>query len=56
MSQKLRLKWDDYQENLTIAFLSLREDNEFADVTLASEDGQQMDAHKVPPVHSSRTC
>ena len=47
MSQKLRLKWDDYQENLNIAFWSLREDNEFADVTLASEDGQQMDAHKV---------
>ena len=47
MSQKLRLKWDDFQENLNIAFGSLREDNEFADVTLASEDGQQMDAHKV---------
>ena len=42
MSQKLRLKWDDFQENLNIG-----EDNEFADVTLASEDGQQMDAHKV---------
>ena len=47
MSQKLRLKWDDFQENLNIAFGSLREDNEFADVTLASEDGQQMDAHEV---------
>ena len=47
MSQKLRLKWDDFQENLNIAFGSLREDNEFADMTLASEDGQQMDAHKV---------
>ena len=47
MSQKLRLKCDDFQENLNIAFGSLREDNEFADLTLASEDGQQMDAHKV---------
>ena len=25
----------------------LREDNEFADVTLACEDGQQIEAHKV---------
>jgi len=55
MSQKLRLKWDDFQENLNIAFGSLREDNEFADVTLASEDGQQMDAHKVI-LAASRTC
>ena len=29
------------------AFGNLREDKEFADVTLACEDGQQVDAHKV---------
>ena len=55
MSRKLCLKWDDFQENLKTAFGSLREDNEFADVTLASEDGQQMDAHKVI-LAASRTC
>ena len=47
MSEKLCLKWNDFQENVNTAFGSLREDNEFADVTLACEDGQQIDAHKV---------
>ena len=32
---------------MNTAFGSLREDKEFADVTLACEDGQQVDAHKV---------
>ena len=47
MSRKLCFKWDDFQENISTAFGSLREDNEFADVTLACEDGQQIKAHKV---------
>ena len=47
MSEKLCLKWNDFQENVNAAFGNLREDNEFADVTLASEDGQQIEAHKV---------
>ena len=47
MSEKLCLKWNDFQENVNAAFGSLREDNEFADVTLACEDGQQIEAHKV---------
>ena len=47
MSEKLCLKWNDFQENVNAAFSSLREENEFADVTLACEDGQQMEAHKV---------
>ena len=47
MSEKLCLKWNDFQENVNIAFGSLREDTEFADVTLACEDGQQVEAHKV---------
>ena len=47
MSEKLCLKWNDFQENVKSAFGSLREDNEFADVTLACEDGQQIEAHKV---------
>ena len=29
------------------AFGNLKEDNNFADVTLACEDGQQVEAHKV---------
>ena len=47
MSEKLCLKWNDFQENVNAAFGNLREDNEFADVTLACEDGQQIQAHKV---------
>ena len=34
MSEKLCLKWNDFQENVTTAFGSLKEDNKFTDVTL----------------------
>ena len=47
MSEKLCLKWNDYQDNVNLAFGSLREENDFADVTLACEDGQQIEAHKI---------
>ena len=47
MSEKLCLKWNDYQDNVYSAFGSLRKDNDFADVTLACEDGHQIEAHKV---------
>ena len=47
MSEKLCLKWNDYQDNVNAAFGNLREDKEFADVTLACEDGQLLEAHKV---------
>ena len=46
-SEKFNLKWDDFKDNITTAFGSLREDKDFADVTLACEDGHQVDAHKV---------
>ena len=46
-SEKFCLKWNDFQENVSSTFGSLREDNEFADVTLACEDGQKVEAHKV---------
>ena len=47
MPEKLCLKWNDFQENVNTVFGSLRGDNEFADVTLACEDGQQIEADKV---------
>ena len=47
MSEKLCLKWNDFQENLNSAFGSLREDNAFTDVTLACVDGEQLETHKV---------
>ena len=47
MSEKLCLQWNDFQNNTKIAFGNLRKDNDFADVTLVCEDGQQVEAHKV---------
>merc|ERR1712129_256529 len=51
--EKLCLKWNDFQENAISAFGTLREEREFADVTLACEDGQQVEAHKVILASSS---
>ena len=46
-TEKLCLKWNDFEDNVNSAFKELRGDNEFVDVTLACEDGQQVGAHKV---------
>ena len=53
MSEKLCLQWNDFKENAISAFGSLRNDKDFTDVTLACEDGQQMEAHKVILASSS---
>ena len=41
------MQWNDFQENVKKSFRQLRDDKGFADVTLACEDGQQIEAHKV---------
>ena len=51
--KRLCFKWNDFRENVSSAFGDLREDKEFTDVTLACEDGQQVEAHKVVLVASS---
>ena len=53
MSEKLCLQWNDFQENIKSAFGILREDKDLKDVTLACEDGQQVEAHKVILASSS---
>ena len=53
MSEKLYLQWNDFKDNLTSVFTNLREGHDFADVTLACEDGQQVEAHKVILASSS---
>ena len=53
MSEQLCLRWNDFKENVNSAFGSLRNDREFTDVTLACEDGQQIEAHKVILASSS---
>ena len=45
--QKLDLKWSYFQENIISFIKNLRDDPDFSDVTLVSEDGQQIEAHKV---------
>ena len=55
MAEMVCFKWDDFDENVKSSFGSLREDNDFTDVTLACEDGQQFEAHKVILAHFFRT-
>ena len=47
MSEKLCLRWNDFQENVFSAFESLRADKDFTDVTLVCADSQQLESHKV---------
>ena len=47
MAEKLCLQWNDFKDNVNSAFVNLRDDRDFSDVTLACEDGQQVEAHKV---------
>merc|ERR1719239_562028 len=52
-SEKLCLQWNDFKQNISASFGDLREDKEFTDITLACEDGQQVEAHKVVLAASS---
>ena len=47
MSEKLCLQWNDFKDIRNSAFGNLRNEVDFADVTLACEEGQQVKAHKV---------
>ena len=53
MSEKLCLQWNEFHDNIKNVFAILREEYDFADVTLACEDGQQVEAHKVILASSS---
>ena len=46
-SEKFCLKWNDFQDNIRASFSSLREDQDFTDVTLVCDDNQSVEAHKV---------
>jgi len=45
-SEKFCLRWNDFENNISVAFRELREDKDFFDVTLACDD-EQIQAHKV---------
>ena len=47
MSDKLCLQWNDFKENAIGSLGSLKDDKDFLDVTLACEDGKQVEAHKL---------
>merc|ERR1712243_118967 len=54
MEEKFCLKWNDFQENTLKTFSNLRNEEEFFDVTLVSDDQKQMMAHKVVLSSSSQ--
>ena len=45
--EKFILQWDQFETNFRNTFAGLRGEEHFADVTLVSEDGQLVKAHKV---------
>ena len=53
MAEKFCLKWNDFQTNVSNAFKKLRKTENFYDVTLVSDDQQQVSAHKVVLASSS---
>ena len=46
-SEKLCLQWNEFHNIVSSSFGDLRNDGDLTDVTLACEDGTQMEAHKV---------
>ena len=53
MSEKLCLQWNDFKENAVNTLQSLKDDEDFTDMTLVCEDGKQVEAHKVILANSS---
>ena len=51
--EKLCLKWNEFRDNLCTTLGRLKEDKDFADVTLVCEDGQQFETHKLVLISSS---
>ena len=43
--EKYCLKWDDFESNIRESFRKLREEERLFNVTLATDDGKQMQAH-----------
>ena len=45
--EKICLKWNDFEKNIRESYLQLREDQNYFDVTLATDDGHTIEAHKI---------
>jgi len=46
-TEKFCLRWNDFESNISSAFRELRDDKDFFDLTLACDDDEQIQAHKV---------
>ena len=53
LTERLSLRWADFQKHTSSAFAELRRGREFSDVTLACEDGREVEAHKIILASSS---
>ena len=51
--EKLCLQWNDFHDNVISAFKEFRDDKDFTDLTLACEDGRQLETHKMVIIASS---
>ena len=47
MEEHFFLQWENFQGNLRSCYTEMRENNQFSDVTLSCEGGQQVKAHKI---------
>ena len=45
--EKFCLKWNEFETNIRESFKELREEQNHFDVTLATDDGHQIEAHKI---------
>merc|ERR1712129_143960 len=51
--QALSIKWNEFSDNIKETYKTLRQENDFSDVTLACEDGQQIEGHRIVLASSS---
>ena len=49
----MSLEWNQFGNTVTSSFKKLKDDTDFSDVTLACDDGEQIEAHKVVLITSS---
>jgi len=53
--EKFCLKWNEFETNIRESFRELREEQNHFDVTLATDDGHQIEAHKIILSAGSKT-
>ena len=46
MTEKICFQWNEFSDHVSCAFKSFWENNDFADVTLACEDDEEVEAHR----------